>query len=239
MLTPKSPPYCETILLEDDWIQISDVRCVAEPPSLGPREQARNVELILPLDGLFVRHDAPGRDLVVDSSMVVVVRPNRPYRVSHPVGGHDRAIVIGLSERAISDGMLPGSFAGGIPMSHATHLFARRWLAAMASGRLDPLAAADIGWAIVGRVLADGKIAENRPPLVVVDPIVDAARVAIAARVGERLTLSDLGRIVGCSPFRLARRFRAATRFPAASTPTRLPALWCVTFTIAAGAGSR
>ena len=43
------------------------------------------------------------------------------------------------------------------------------------------------------------------------DTLVDRTRLVIAEDLGERLTLPELGRRVGSSPFHLARRFRRAT----------------------------
>lgn len=76
----------------------------------------------------------------------------------------------------------------------------------------DPLLVEEELTRAVAAVVAAGFRANGtRPGLEPAADAVDAARAALAARLGERLSLDDVAREVHVSPFHLAHRFRAMT----------------------------
>ena len=64
------------------------VRCRPEHHACGPVEHAAADMLVLPLRGIFVKHEGPER-LVADPCHALFFEAGAPYRVSHPVEGGD------------------------------------------------------------------------------------------------------------------------------------------------------
>jgi AraC-like DNA-binding protein len=160
---------------------------------------------------LFVRHvrsRAGRRDTISDATRALFFRPHEPYRVTHPLGGLDRSIDIAVPWSTIDDAAIDAStLPDAVPVDARTMIVVRRWASALRHGRCDPLLAAEIGIAVIDRVV--GPVSRDGIPAG--DPLVDRTRLAIVDRLGGRVTLPELGALVGSSPFHLARRFRAAT----------------------------
>jgi AraC-like DNA-binding protein len=200
-----------TTLIEDDEILVTDVRCVGAPRPHGPIELPTSVELVIPLAGLFERllftngtHRA-GATYTADPSRIHLFRPAAPYRVSHPIGGADRSIAI-----AIRDGLSDReTYPDDIPAPPIAHTLARRLAAAIAHGTVDELTAAE-----VARTMVDISLGWfDRLEMANVRDRSTARRIrlAIAEKLGKRMTLPELGRGVGLSGWEVARRFRRAT----------------------------
>jgi hypothetical protein len=59
--------------------------------------QDRNA-VVLPLAGVFAKHDAPGRQVIGTPSHAVFVAADTPYRISFPGGIGDRALILRFGE---------------------------------------------------------------------------------------------------------------------------------------------
>jgi AraC-like DNA-binding protein len=205
-------PFSSRRLHADDWLVVHDVRCAEVPPPLGDVEATQTLDIVFPVSGGFVRHVGRvghGRRVVGDVATALVFRPAEPYRVTHPRGGGDRSLSIALRPRAVDDfGRSIGSLPDAVPTSVHADLLVRRWLAYAGSDQPDALEAFEVAAALVGHVLGD---ARGTGRTVAADWAADAVRLELAADLGARVTMPELGRRVGLSPFHLARRFRAAT----------------------------
>jgi len=204
-------PYSSRRLHADDWLVVHDVRCATVPPVLDDVEATVTLDFVFPVSGGFVRHvgrAGHGRRVVGDVATALVFRPAEPYRVTHPRGGGDRSLSIGLRPLAVDDlGLRKDDLPDAVPTSIHADLLLRRWLALAGNDEPDELEAFDIAAALVGHALDGGR---GTGPLVA-DWAADAVRLELAADLGARVTMPELGRRVGLSPFHLARRFRAAT----------------------------
>jgi AraC-like DNA-binding protein len=206
--------YSQRTLLDDGAVRVFEARCEADPAPGGEPERAARLEIVFPLAGVFVRHIEPRgrRDAISDPTRALFFRPGEPYRVSHPLGGLDRSIDIAVPPSTLDEmGIDPLELPDAVPVDGPTHLLLRRWSIALGRGRIDQLTAAEIAVALVDRVLRPPPrpAADRR-----LDPLVDRVRLTLADRLGDRLTLPELGALVGSSPFHLARRFRTATGGP-------------------------
>ncbi|HET9435442.1 MAG TPA: AraC family transcriptional regulator [Candidatus Limnocylindrales bacterium] len=201
----------ERVLLDDGTLAVADVRCHGAPAAPSGEEAARALEVNIPLAGVYVRTvrrpASPGspRRAIGDPGRALVFARDEPYRVSHPIGGDDRSLVIAVLdpppdlELRTAERPVPA----GVPV------VARRLAGALADGRLDALAGAEVAMAIVRTV---GRGTAWSPPARPRElRLAAAVRLEIGARLGERLTLADLGRAAGLSGWELARRFRRAT----------------------------
>jgi len=199
-------------LLDDGWFRLLDVRCVADPPRLSALEEPPALTLVLPLRGTFIRQVPRLRhssEIVADPTVALFFREGEAYRVAHPLGGADRSLDLTIRSVAIDAlGLRPADLPDAASTDAATDVLVRRWATAAAGGDLDPLVAGEVAVAIVDRVVRRPRDATAQRD---VDRLVYQTRLTVTERLGDRLTLPDLGRLVGCSPFHLARRFRAAT----------------------------
>lgn len=203
------------VLLDDGAIAVLDVRCQGAPAEAAGEEAAPTVEVNIPLAGVYVRTvrraGSPAAPLrtIGDPGRALIFGRDEPYRVSHPVGGDDRSLVIALRYPPRSL-VATGAPSAERPVPAAVTIAARRLAGALAAGQVDALAGAEIAQAIVqavGRDLSAGPVG-TRPRD---RRLAAAVRLEIVARLGERRTLPDLGRSVGLSGWELARRFRRAT----------------------------
>jgi AraC-like DNA-binding protein len=69
---------------------------LARPPSSGRAEVERQVQnvLVLPLAGVFARHDGPRRHVIVTPNHATLIPAGVPYRVSYPDGRGDQALTL-------------------------------------------------------------------------------------------------------------------------------------------------
>jgi hypothetical protein len=81
-------------LFESDEIQIGSFEANPGSDSCGDVERQRLNAVVLPLAGVFSKHDGPGRHVVGTPSHAVLVTAHTPYRVSFPGGVGDRAIIL-------------------------------------------------------------------------------------------------------------------------------------------------
>jgi AraC-like DNA-binding protein len=207
----------EQVLLDDGVIVVADVRCVGAQAKQGPEEVPATVEVVIPLDGVFLwtvrRPGSPAAatTAVGDSSRALVFRPGEPYRVAHPIGGADRSIVIGLRAGWAEP---DAAYAGSQPRPGTVQLAARRLAIALAGGHADALTGAELALALVDAVAGRGAVGRH-PSQGALRPadlaVIHRVRLEILAGLAERTSLPELGRRTGLSSWELARRFRRAT----------------------------
>ncbi|HET9522017.1 MAG TPA: AraC family transcriptional regulator, partial [Candidatus Limnocylindrales bacterium] len=206
------PPFTERPLLAEEWFGLTDVRCVSAPPVIGRPESATAFEIVFPLDGAFIRTLQRRRrsaEVIGDPAHALFFRPGEVHRIHHPIGGSDRSVVLTLSIVALDLlGIDPGVMPDSVPTSTRADLLLRAWLGGLSDPAGEPIGHGEIAVALVDAVV--GAIPGERP-VRDVDPIVNRARLVVADSLAERLTLPELGRRVGASPFHLARRFRRST----------------------------
>lgn len=207
----------EQVLLDDGVIVVADVRCINAPVGEVSEEGPATVEVVIPLDGVFLRTvrrpgtRAAAATAVGDSSTALVFRPGEPCRVAHPVGGSDRSVVIGLREGWPESGAVD---VGGRPRPGAVQLAARRMALALAGGQADALTGGELALAVVdavGRDGAGGLHSSQASPRPADLAVANRIRLEILAGLGERTSLPELGRRAGLSGWEVARRFRRAT----------------------------
>jgi AraC-like DNA-binding protein len=202
--------YAQRILFDDGAIVVSEARCGPMPPLSDDPERAARLEIVFPQAGLFVRHiraRSGRRDTISDATRALFFRPDEPYRVSHPLGGLDHSVDVAVPWAMIDDAAIdPATLPDSVSVDGPTSILVRRWAAALRKNGCDPLLGAEIGVLVIDRV-----IQHVRPGFTTRDRLVDRTRLAVVDNLGGRLTLPEIGDLVGSSPFHLARRFRAAT----------------------------
>ncbi|HWM44402.1 MAG TPA: AraC family transcriptional regulator [Burkholderiales bacterium] len=190
------------MLFEGEFLRLGHV--IARPPaSRGqPLEHQDCDVLVLPLAGLFAKHDGPRRQVIGTPSHAVFIQAGKPYRISYPGSIGDECLTIRFSAAALpaagaTHTLLPP------PVMLARSLLWRRF----ADGAWDPLEveelALDVLLAALGAARTDrGRLARRE---------LQAERVkeAISLHPERKWKLSELARLAGVSHWHLARVFRA------------------------------
>lgn len=191
-------------------VRAATVRCGAGRSGCGAEECPPVTTVALPRRGVFAVHRRGGV-VAADPTTVLVFAAGEPYRVSHPADGGDDCLVLAY-DAAILDEALHDRAAASAALAPATQFRAAALAVLLAGGRAERLEAEEAAVTALGAVAADLGAAPPAPPL---GPAqrrrAEAVRAMLAADPAARWTLDAVARAAGCSPFHLARQFRAAT----------------------------
>ncbi|HZO02675.1 MAG TPA: AraC family transcriptional regulator [Burkholderiales bacterium] len=180
------------------------VRCRPEHHACGPVEHAAADMLVLPLRGIFVKHEGPER-LVADPCHALFFEAGAPYRVSHPVEGGDECLTLEPSRELLAEG---ASREKCTPLDE--RLIATRSLLGhrLRRGLATSLEAEETA---LGLYLGIGRRASCSRPATRARrrhaEMVEATKVTLAAQPGQNWALSELAQRVYSSPWHLARVF--------------------------------
>ena len=214
----------QTVLFDSDIVRVRAVRCAAPAGGCGPIEWSAANTIVFPETGVFVKHLARHATLVADGAHAIFYTADRPYRVSHPLPGGDKCLVLELRPAALAEALhtvdpaaaeTPNApFRRPVARLSASLVIRRRLLhhrivRRVASALEVEETAAELLREAV-RAAAElpperrtsGKDAARRVH------IAEAAQLIIASRPGVRWTLAALAGQIGCSPFHLAHVFR-------------------------------
>src|SRR4051812_41956780 len=85
-------------LFESGMLHISLFEARPRADACGDVERQDRHAVVLPLAGVFSKHDSPGRQVIGTPSHAVFVAANTPYRISFPGGIGDRALTLRFGE---------------------------------------------------------------------------------------------------------------------------------------------
>ena len=212
---------------ESASVRIRIVECRPDDRCCGPEEQASSSTLVLPLRGVFVKHQGARGSVVADVCHGIFFNAGEPYRVSHPVDGGDRCLAIEPAQDVLRDVAAACGEDGGAGFIHthaplsATALGARKWLQHRLSARLATALEADesalelLTVAMRAAPACEPARARERPRTHARHrEIVDATKIALASNPAHGWTLASLAKRVYSSPFHLARMFRRHAGMP-------------------------
>src|SRR5262245_14227112 len=100
-IVPVMTPISRRTLFAGDLMQISDVIARPRAPGCGAEECQTSNVLVLPLAGVFAKHDGP-RHFIATADHAVLVAADRPYRVSFPSAVGDRCLTLRMSDEALA-----------------------------------------------------------------------------------------------------------------------------------------
>ena len=161
--------------------------------------------LVFPRRAVRIRHAGAGAG-VADPTVVVLYPPDGRYERELVDPGGDHCVFVTLSPALAADvgaGLRPGFAPAGRSAYATVSLLAEHARRA----DVDPLLAEEALHAAVAEALGGRDVSA---PGDRGDPVEDA-RIVLATRYAERLSLSDVAALVGLSPFHLARQFRRRT----------------------------
>lgn len=186
--------------------RLADVACAAPRSPSGEPEWSAAPELIVPRRGVFAVHRRDGVS-VADAATAVLLGGDEEYRVSHPGAHGDACTVLALAPDALEEAV-GGRRGLTIPLRAATQRRAALFTAALRRAP-EPLAADEGALLLLADVAADVRAAPVVAP--VAARRADAVRTLVAADPTAHWRLDAIAAAVSCSPFHLARQFRAAT----------------------------
>ncbi|MFN8572347.1 MAG: AraC family transcriptional regulator [Gemmatimonadaceae bacterium] len=208
-------------------VRLVDVTCGIRRSRAGAERLVPLHEFVFVRRGVFQTH-LHRRVLTADPNQVLLVDGGSEVRFSHPTDDGDEFTAIELFPDAarelcarqrpqLADRLRTPMSDGTHPVSHHIVLQLQRMRSAMRRG--DALAQEELALALAAGIL-DQRTPERKGGAITDEPapgrrdLVEEVKVRLASSLGESLSLGQLARMVGRSPFHLARTFRDATGVP-------------------------
>jgi hypothetical protein len=94
-------------LFASDALQIGSFQAQPLSDACGDVERQSSHAVVLPVSGLFSKHDAPGRHVIGTPSHAVLFAANMPYKIGFPGAIGDRALVVRFEEDLAGDHLNP------------------------------------------------------------------------------------------------------------------------------------
>jgi len=206
-------------------VSLYEWHCGGHGPAHPAEEWADAHEVVIPRRGAFEWQIAGAR-ILADPGSATFFHPTEPYRVRHPLPGGDAGSVFRLTPdgvRALVGEHDPGAAElprARFPRNHApidgrTYLLHRLAMRAAADPTAGPMEVEERAMAFLRAATAQAYRA-TAPAVRRGRAAEAAARVSevVAARYREPLTLAEIARAVGLSPFHLSRLVTAVTGVP-------------------------
>ncbi len=208
-------------LLRTRTLSVTDVHCRGTCRHKGPEECASSLQLVFPYRGVFVRHR--GSDPAVgEASQVLVFNPQEGYRISHPIDGGDRSMVVVADAEQLRE-LVPRPLQSRgerlVLDTHRVHIDPRaQAMVAMLhhglrTGTAEPLEAESLALVLIRR--AFGAVAIPTPRVTAgARRLVDRAKLVLASDLSRRWTLGEIAASVGISPVYLTQLFQSVEGVP-------------------------
>ena len=218
--------------------QVGVWRCDECEPGPHEAEQATAFALVFPVAGAFVR-EQNGVRAFVDCTRVLLENAGEWYHVTHPVAGGDECTVLTLSER-LTEALVCESTVkrNGTVFSRQTvrasmllYAMHRRLAAYSEMGVRDPIEFDELTFDLMRHAMR--ATASDASPQPYSDrarhqeKAVDRVLELMHASFREPLSLEEIARHAGYSPFHLSRVFRERTGVPLHQYLTRLRLCAC------------
>jgi AraC family transcriptional regulator len=207
------------VLLDASLARIEDVACRAPRSGPGDEEGTAGITLVVPRRGVFCVHRGSAAT-TADPNTVLVLGDG--YRVSHPADGGDDCTAMRFAPDLVEEAL--GSAPGhrGLVTPH-TRLRVTMLTAALARGQVDALEAEESALGLLACLAPSLSRGATAAPVGALGRRrAERVRALLAADPSAAWRLEGIARAVHCSPFHLARQFRAATGETIARYLTRL-----------------
>ena len=217
-------PIVRRTLFDNELLRVGHV--VARPSSSECGEierQSLNI-LVLPLAGVFAKHDGPRRHVIVTPNHAVFIAAGRPYRISYPAGIGDQCLTLWFSSAALTrvlpeamsrDGFDSSTFASHALLPPAVMLARSLLWRRFVRGEWDPLEVEELGIGLLVSALRTArKERHDRSSGAPHGPSdrrlrqVECVKEAISLHPERKWTLGELADLAYVSPCHLAHVFR-------------------------------
>jgi len=204
-------------LFESETLQIGLFEARPRSDACGDVERQDLNAIVLPLSGLFSKHDAPGRHVIGTPSHAVFFAADTPYRIGFPGGIGDRAITLRFDAALAPEWLDPRSngealASNALLPANAMMLRNLLWMR-LAHAEADYFEAEALGLDLLNLSLKS--VRSNGSP---VRPQAQVRRTRALERIKEAVALAParkwnvarLAEVANLSPFHLCHVFRDA-----------------------------
>jgi AraC-like DNA-binding protein len=202
-------------LFASETLQIGLFHAQPASDACGDVERQTLHAMVLPVSGVFSKHDAPGRCVVGTPSYAVFFAADAPYRIGYPGAVGDRALVLRFGEALAADQVT--SCGSGEPVAshgllppHAMLLRNLLWARLQTTGA-DKLESEVLGLDLLSMSLSSmgaGGPPLRRSALARRRRAVERVKEAVAIAPAERWSVAKLATVANLSPFHLCHIFR-------------------------------
>lgn len=217
------------IRYRSEWFWITHSRCRPGCAHCLAERETPSYTMVFPHWGVFIKHRGP-TSVVADCNHVVFFNPHEPYQASHPGALGDDANILSIHPRVLQDAIGVWDPAGAERQNRLfdfedyatdphTFLLQRVVFDRLADDpNVDPIAIQEATLRLIGAVIDGAYLSRGCRPAPLPDRTarehmsrsVDVMSI-LATRYREHITLTELSKLVDCSPFHLCRIFREQT----------------------------
>jgi AraC family transcriptional regulator len=217
-------PIVRRTLFAGELMHICHVSARPASSAEHPLESQPCNVLVLPLAGVFAKHEGPRRGFIATANHALLITADQPYRVSFPGAIGDRCLTLRLSgaalarvlpEAVVRDGFDPAAFATHALLPPRAMLARSLLWRCLARGEADPLYIEELGVTALAAALdaarlgstprRDGSAWRNESQA---ERQIERVKEAISVAPGHKWTLAALAELAGMTPFHLAHVFR-------------------------------
>lgn len=207
-------------------VALYDVRCRSGACSAGPEELSSAHHLVFPRHGVFIRH-VRGEAVLADVNHALFFQPGETHRVAHPCRGGDDCTVLAFAGELMREAVqrhaprkvdAPDALPTHVLSAPVVFHMHERIRQAAQQRSADALALDEAALALLDTVLARRpRDAYSPAPRVraatreLHHAQVERAKLALAVRFSDDLTLADVARSAHASAYHLSRLFRRET----------------------------
>jgi AraC family transcriptional regulator len=202
-------------LFESETLQIGLFEAHPASDACGDVERQSSNFVVLPVSGVFSKHDAPGRHVVGTPSHAVFVAADTPYRIGFPGAIGDRALTLRFGE-ALAPDQVNCHSSGETTASHGLLPANAMMLRNLLWTRLDGVEADEFEIEALGldllrmslRSMRTGNAPLRRSTQVRRMRALERVKEAVALAPTDKWDVAKLAKIANLSPFHLCHVFR-------------------------------
>jgi AraC family transcriptional regulator len=201
------------LLVESRLLRIFDVNCWAPRSGYGGMEFNPVAQMGVPRRGVFVIERC-GETAVIDTNTALLLGPADEYRISHPTSDGDAGTVFVFAPQLLEEaiGGVRGRVAELRPREQLAACLVARTLSESERDQLEVEEAALLLLASLAPAFAARATGADGCRLGPAQRLrVETARALLASAPARRWNLGSVAEALSCSPFHLARQFKAAT----------------------------
>lgn len=209
-----------TNLYRSDLLTLTRYDCDHAQGSGNVEESSDQDELVFVLKGVYQKRSSDG-NTVLDPSRIAVFRKGQPYSISHPVDGGDQSVILGFNAADLCAAFAAEPDAGGTVLHDVPQAFSVTPASMLLAARLchgarqavqDKLDIDETACALLDSLSATAsRMRKSRSGARTERPCARDVAVIVSSRYRMKLSIGDIARMLGVSPFHLCRSFRAAT----------------------------
>jgi AraC family transcriptional regulator len=204
-------------LFDSATLQIGLFEARGVTQACGDVERQDRNAVVLPLAGVFAKHDAPGRQVIGTPSHAVFVAADTPYRISFPGAIGDRALILRFGDELAPEHVDRHGEAGlaSNGLLTAPAMMLRNLLGArLDQGEADDFEAESIGLDLLNasfEAIRRAKPALRPSALKRRMRALERVKEAIAVAPSAKWSVARLAKLASLSPFHLCHIFRHMT----------------------------